>query len=164
MGLLVYHLQGFWIPLDHLREWWEQQDEMIYAWDNRNTGTISLGLIDRLKTKYGLTMMDRMVTGKHTVDYCDLWVYKRPSKKAVYGYRGLLHLALAPWSHEGSQNLARLRQEVCLRAASGWRHEEDICDDRVFVSWAAQDCKGPGGLGIGRMAGRPRDIEDERQP
>ncbi|KZO92952.1 hypothetical protein CALVIDRAFT_557242 [Calocera viscosa TUFC12733] len=60
---------------------------MIYAWDHRNTGTISLGLIGRLKSKYGLTMMDVKLAGKQKADYCDLWVYKRPSKDDVWGYR-----------------------------------------------------------------------------
>ncbi|KZT54159.1 hypothetical protein CALCODRAFT_20571 [Calocera cornea HHB12733] len=79
-----WHMQGVWIPLEDLQEWWAQQpeDEMMYGWNPRNSGEISLGLSKRLKSGFGITMKDPKT--QENADYCDIWVYKRPSTQAAY--------------------------------------------------------------------------------
>ncbi|KZT54164.1 hypothetical protein CALCODRAFT_519568 [Calocera cornea HHB12733] len=109
MVVPAWHMDGVWIPFEHVQEWWAQQpeDQMMYRWNPRNSHQMSLGLVKRLKSEFGIVMKDPKL--KQPADYCDLWVYKRPSKE--WGYREVFFMRRLVHGHMKSPETMRESDE-----------------------------------------------------
>ncbi|KZT54163.1 hypothetical protein CALCODRAFT_519567 [Calocera cornea HHB12733] len=149
MVVQAWHMQGIWIPFEHLQEWWAQQpeDQMMCPWNPRSSHEMGLGLAKRLESEFGITMKNPKV--KQTADYCDLWVYKRPSKewgyREVFFMRRLVHGHMKPseMMRESDQKFAEklrhagFKKMVFAMLEHSYEGRRDI--ERDHVVWRSEE-------------------------